>query len=83
MRQHQTLRREEESFPSRGYFQQALDQLLHSIKSHYNALKQIGNRIIPVTFLEEGGHTLVITVPARRHFQGGVRRGCLEGKRAP
>ena len=49
-----------ESFPSRGYFQQALDQLLPSIKSRYNAFKQTDNRTIPVTFLEGAGHTLVI-----------------------
>ena len=52
-------------------------------KSRYNALRQTGNRIIQVTFLEEAEHTLVITVSVRRHFQGGARRGCLEGKRVP
>ena len=49
------------------------DQLLPSIKSRYNALKQIGNRIIRVTFLEEAEHMLVITVSPRKHFQGGDR----------
>ena len=49
------------------------DQLLPSIKSRYNALKQLGNRIIRVTFLEEAEHILVITVSPRRHFQGGER----------
>ena len=49
------------------------DQLLPSIKSRYNALKQIGHRIIRVTFLEEAEHTLVITVSPRKHFPGGGR----------
>ena len=42
-----------ESSHSREYFQRALDQLLPSIKSRYNALRKIDNRIIPMTFLEE------------------------------
>jgi hypothetical protein len=46
------------------------DQLLPSIKSRYNALKHIGNRIIRVTFLEEAEHILIITVSPRKHFQG-------------
>jgi len=70
-----------ESFPSREYFQRALDRLLPGIKSRYNALRQVGNRIIRVTFLKEAEHTLGITVSARRHFQGGVRCSCLEGER--
>jgi hypothetical protein len=36
------------------------DQLLPSIKSRYTALKQVSNRIIRVTFLEEVNHILVI-----------------------
>jgi hypothetical protein len=46
-----------ESFPSRESFQQALDQLLAGIRSRYDALKQVDNRIVRV---EEAGHTLVI-----------------------
>ena len=49
------------------------DELLPGIKSRYNALKQIGDRIIRVTFLEEAEHILIITVSPRRHFQGGGR----------
>ena len=49
------------------------DQLLPGIKSRYNALKQIGDRIIRVTFLEQAEHILAITVSPRRHFQGGAR----------
>ena len=45
-----------ESFPSREYFQRVLDQLLPNIKSCYNALKHVGNRIIRV----EEEHILVI-----------------------
>lgn len=66
MHQHQTLS-VKESFPSRGYFQQALDQLLLGIKSRYNVLKQIGNRISRVVFLEEAEHTLVIGERVRSH----------------
>ena len=47
------------------------DQLLSSIKSRYNALKRIDDRIIRVTFLEQAEHILTITVSPRRHFQGG------------
>ena len=49
------------------------DQLLSSIKSRYNALKRIDDRIIRVTFLEQAEHILAITVSPRRHFQGGAR----------